>query len=133
MFQRPKFDLQGDSGSDYAEINCLPDLVLFNAIHNPDDVFCLQAEESVTGDGFKYVSITFLDLAEAVERCCSYVLSQCPMLHPARRDGSKLTKSKPIALFMESEVTLFVYITALLTLNIPVRFAAQMIRVSIAE
>jgi acyl-CoA synthetase (AMP-forming)/AMP-acid ligase II len=99
-------------------IRSLPDLIRFNAIHNPHHVFCIQSNADLES-----TSITFLELAHAVERCCDWILTNVHGTSPAEQsaDGS-LEKSRPIALFMESDVCLFIYLAALLTLNIPVRY-----------
>lgn len=131
QFQRPFFNLipnEDDSASvstvDHSSSICsLPDLIHFNAVHNPNHVFCLQTKESqdASTSGFDFTSITFFDIARAVENCCDWILSNVKNAHPAElvADGS-IRKSSPIALFLESDVGLFTYLAALLTLNIPV-------------
>lgn len=132
QFQRPLFNLtpnKDDSTSistsnDSSNIRSLPDLIHFNAVHNPDHVFCLQTKESrdASASTFDYTSITFFDLAHAVENCCNSILSHVKNVNPAQlgEDGS-IQKSPPVALFLESDVGLFIHLAALLSLNIPVR------------
>ena len=104
-----------------SEIRAVQDLVLFNTAHNPEHVFCYQSYEAEDGSGLKYTSITFSQLAAAVENCCSWILSRVDGARPgeSKADGS-ISKSDPIALFFESSVTLFICVVALTTLHIPV-------------
>lgn len=131
QFQRPLFNLTpNEDGSasvstldDLSSICSLPDLIYFNALRNPEYVFCLQTKESrdASASSFDFTSITFSDLAHAVENCCNWILSNVKDVYPAYlgEDGS-IWKSSPVALFLESDVGLFIYLAALLTLNIPV-------------
>ena len=122
-FERPKFTLFLDQSAAEAEaIRSLPDLVLFNARHNPHGRFCAQTKQSKTPEqDFEIVEVTFLELAQAVERCCQWLLSNISEVHPARLvDNGEVRKGPPLALFLESDLTLFIYVVALLTLNIPV-------------
>ena len=131
VFQRASFNLLPSSESinsdeDKQSICCISDLVYFNAVNNPHHVFCLQSWQ-VSNDSasrFKYSYITYSQLARAVERCCDWILSNAPGTFEARLapDGS-IYKSAPVALFMESDVGLFIYMLSLLTLNIPVRMS----------
>ena len=127
-YQRASFDLIASSeaidvAKDQQSIRSIPDLVHFNAVNNPDHVFCLQSRQ-VSKDatlGFEFTPITYSQLAQAVGRCCDWILSNVPGIFEARidQDGT-VRKSAPVALFMESDAGLFIYLVALLTLNIPV-------------
>ncbi|KAL8823833.1 MAG: hypothetical protein Q9191_005511 [Dirinaria sp. TL-2023a] len=122
-FERPNFRLVLDQSAAEAEsIRSLPDLVLFNALYNPQAIFCAQIQQSkIPQNDFEIVEVTFLELAHAVERCCQWILSNIGGVYPAKvfEDG-EVQKGPPLALFLESDLTLFIYIAALLTLNIPV-------------
>ena len=128
VFQRASFSLLPASDSiesdeDKQSIRCISDLVHFNAVTNPHHVFCWQSRHvsSSSTSRFRYSHITNFQLARAVERCCDWILANEPGAFEARLspDGS-ISKSAPIALFMESDVGLFIYMLSLLTLNIPV-------------
>ena len=125
-FKRPRFDLlvSAETAREQ-EIKCLPDLIRFNALHNPDHTFCVQAQLTSHDQTLDFRYISFLELDQAVERCCNWILANVKDAHSAKfaEDGS-VRKSQPIALFMESDVGLFIYIAALLTLNIPVRLSS---------
>ncbi|KAL8886462.1 MAG: hypothetical protein Q9215_005836 [Flavoplaca cf. flavocitrina] len=124
-FRRPSFQLlpipsEADLNSrDPSPIRSLPDLVLFDALHNPHHLFCLQTGQASGQLGF--VPITYHQLAVAVDNCCSWLLQNIPETHVAKFDGEHhVQKASPVALFLESDVNLFIFITTLLTLNIPV-------------
>ena len=129
QFQRPTFSLlpiPSDSSTQWeplSTLRTLPDLVHFNALHNPHLVFCLQSRQSQCTPGdVEFTTITFRQLGCAVESCCSWILQNIQAAHAARLgDGDIVQKAPPIALFLESDVGLFIHIVALLTLNIPVR------------
>ena len=110
----------GVNSQDPSLIRSLPDLVLFDALHNPHHLFCLQTSQA--SEHIDFVSITYHQLAVAVENCCSWLLETIPDAYAAKLDGEHhVQKASPVALFLESDVNLFIHITALLALNIPVR------------
>jgi len=122
-FRRPVFNLILDEIDSTTEsIRSLPDLILYNAIHNPKGIFSAQARQpSKRGKDFEIIEVSFLELALSVERCCAWILGNINEAHEARIDnGGCVQKCKPVALLLESDLTLFIYIAALLTLNIPV-------------
>ena len=126
-FERAQFDILLDQYSTSPSlIRSLPDLVRYNAIHNPHRLFCIQCKQSATEQGSRlaFVRVTFLQLNEAIDRCCRW-LETVEDIHAAKlgSDGS-IQKSRPVALFMESDLGLFIHIVALLTVNVPVRFFA---------
>lgn len=136
-FQRPPFQLlpipsDTDSASQGPlSLRSLPELVHYNAIHNPNHVFCLQSSQpSGTPEQIHFIPITYHQLASAVEDCSSWLLNTIPDAHAAELKagpgGPTVKKALPIALFLESDVGLFIYIIALLTLNIPVRLKAPL-------
>ena len=122
-FRRPVFDLiLNETDSTRDSIRNLPDLILYNAIHNPEGVFSAQArKKSEQGKEFEIVDVSFLKLALSVERCCAWILGNINGAHEARIENNGFVqKCNPVALLLESDLTLFVYLAALLTLNIPV-------------
>ncbi|KAL8728551.1 MAG: hypothetical protein Q9181_005308 [Wetmoreana brouardii] len=129
-FQRPNFQLlpipsdpaEDSESGQLQTLRSLPDLVHYNAVHNPNHIFCLQATRSPKyPDKMDFTDITFFQLACAVENCCSWILRNLPGAYGAKlKDGLIVQKAPSIALFLESDVGLFIYILALLTLNIPV-------------
>lgn len=123
-FRRAQFNLLG-SEEDQETIRGLADLILFNAVHNPDHIFCIQAKQLSTVSEFEFIHITYSELAQAVERACAWIISNTAGAHAAKLcDDGSILKSRPVGLFMESDIGLFIYLAALLTLNIPVGLLA---------
>ena len=125
QFQRASFDILLDQQSKSPSSICsLPGIIQHNALHNPDHTFCIQCKQSVSGgaSGLDFISVTLLELKHAVDRCCQWLVENISDIHPAEvcSDGT-IRKSRPVALFMESDVGLFIHIAALLTLKVPVR------------
>lgn len=125
VFQRASIDLLLDKvDTPPNSICCLSDLIHFNAIHNPHQTFCLQSKKLTNSNQEPgSIEVTFLQFSQAVERCCAWILSKIDETYPAElaKDGF-VQKSQPVALYLESDLTLFIYTAALLTLNVPVRF-----------
>lgn len=124
-FERARFDLLLDQKTATADtIRSLPDLIHFNATHNPNLLFCIQLKQSTKpglDNEVEEVRVTFSELAAALEQCCVWILSTVKGIHPAHlTSDDTVQKSPPVALFLESGVTLFVYMIALLTMNVPV-------------
>ena len=127
-FQRPPFQLlpippdPGAHSQPPLVLRSLPDLVSFNAIKNAHHIFCLQSSRShSTAEKFQFTPITYQQLGYAVGSCCEWLLQKIPCAHPAvLTDDFSVRKAPPVALFLESDVGLFIYMIALLTLNIPV-------------
>lgn len=121
-FLRPSFQVSGDPVTDPSAIHSLPDLVDFNAEHNPDHEFALQEVRH----GGKHVSltpITFRELQLAATTCARLIRKQLPG-EPAEAEGGHQGGTRPpVAVFLESDINLFIHLVALLYLNIPVRGA----------
>ncbi|KAI8630830.1 acetyl-CoA synthetase-like protein [Xylariaceae sp. FL1651] len=128
-FQRPRFsprtpEPSSDPQPDETAISSLPDLIQFNARHNPDNVFCLQAESETppqahadsVGRHYSACKITFKSLERAVSSCARWIYNNVPLPGP----DSDAAARKPIALFLESDFGLFLHLAALLTLDVPV-------------
>ncbi|ROT35235.1 hypothetical protein SODALDRAFT_80192 [Sodiomyces alkalinus F11] len=132
-FVRPEFDpippLQGSlrpSTSIHDPITTLPDLIRFNARHNKDGIFCKQAEIS-TGLGdqteqaagrFGIRRISYYELHAAVKACGNGICESLQIQQQAT------VNDRPVALYMESDVGLFIHLAALLDLKIPVSLLA---------
>lgn len=121
-FRRPKFHLlEQPAELDRSRIRSLPHLLKFNATYNPDHIFCIQNRGS--GSDFRCfsTSISFIELEEAVERCCRWIRATLPnIIPPFLTQAGKVHRAPPVALFLESDVGLFVHLLALLSLEIPV-------------
>lgn len=99
------------------DIRTLLDLLHFNAINNPDHLFCLQEVK----DAPTLRKITFRELARAVELCSAWLCrAQCT--RPADQlPGWQANKPAAVALMMGSDIGIFIYLLALMRLGTPVR------------
>ncbi|TRX93221.1 hypothetical protein FHL15_005800 [Xylaria flabelliformis] len=124
-FRRPVFKPKGpvslaDDNISESDISSLPDLIRFNARENPDHVFAIQSElrEAISpeSEDDRYgVQITFKQLDEMVRACESWIR----IAVMSSNQYTKLGEQAPIAIYMESGVGLFLYLAALLSMNIP--------------
>lgn len=122
-FQRAAFHTPLNEHPESREsINSLPELLSFNARNNGENVFCAQAKtQQGPVRSFDLTEVTFLELALSVENCCAWIQEKTQGAHRTEiNSAGQVVKGGPIALLMESDLTLFIYIAALLTLNIPV-------------
>ncbi|TGJ78534.1 hypothetical protein E0Z10_g10232 [Xylaria hypoxylon] len=102
-------------------ISSLPDLIRFNAKNNPNHIFCLQTKNSTqnkASSGYCYSAtpITFEALQNAVTSCAHWITKNVLLLTAEARKS----ENTPIALYFESDVGLFLHLSAVLTLNVPV-------------
>ena len=114
-FTRPDFSPLQPLNTEAAardSINSLPDLIRYNAIQNGDQTFCIQGETIVENSR----RISYQELERAVSACSYWVESH---LELGRKEPESF-KPKPIALYLESDVGLFIYIAAMLASGIPV-------------
>lgn len=129
-FTRPKFDVLGDCGPKLGvdAIQSLPDLILFNARENPNHTFCLQAESNTevdesnaTPEPFSLLPVTFRQLAGAIHVCAATLRKSVPeRCLLSRGEGDNECALAPVALLLESNVGLFIYLATLLSMQIPV-------------
>ena len=118
-FHRPPINSLESAGNqdEKWKIRSLLDLVDFNAFHNADLLFGLQ--ESKTSTDLR--SITYKELAQAIGRCISWLYDQTlnyPSDKPNRHEFQ--ARPPPVALLMNSDVNIFIYVLALMRLGIPV-------------
>lgn len=120
-FIRPKFSpLPPANVESLAQdsINSLPELIRYNAIHNGDRTFCIQGEAAVEDARM----ISFKELEDAMSACSFWVEEQLG----SSKKGHEPCAKRPIALYLESDVGLFIYIAAMLASNIPVSIDLKM-------
>ncbi|KAL8784361.1 MAG: hypothetical protein Q9213_004013 [Squamulea squamosa] len=117
-FLRPKIHLQTRAGEC---LRTLPELVNFHSLHNPDHLFCLQAEGEENAGGYLFIEIRYRQLQEAVIRCQKWLEDNLTETQPpVRNEDGTFTKASPVALFMESNIGMTVYLLSLIGLGIPV-------------
>ncbi|RYP22780.1 hypothetical protein DL765_001489 [Monosporascus sp. GIB2] len=127
-FRRPNFSVAA-TGSELAthnvvdEINSLPDLVRYNARENPTHLFCLQAKSrpedhgaSHTGARYSACRLNFAQLETSVNACADR-LGQVVGIGVSE---DQVNDERTIALYMESDLGLFLHLVALLRLDVPV-------------
>ncbi|KAJ6069443.1 hypothetical protein N7499_011330, partial [Penicillium canescens] len=118
-FLRPFLQVSRDPVTDLSAIQSLPDLIDFDADHNPDHVFALQEVRQ----GVNYVNltpVTFSELKLAATTCAHLIRKRLPGGPSKATGGDESETRRPVALFLESDINLFVHLAALLYLNIPV-------------
>jgi len=121
-FLRPSLDISwqvsAKNDDDTSPIRCLPDLIDFNAQSNPTYHFCLQ-EEQRGGKHAGFTSITHRDLQRATTACAAS-LHKALVASQEQDVSPDLSATKPVALVLESDVNLFIYLSALLYIDVPV-------------
>ena len=106
-FKRPPVTLLPASAEQ--AIRTIPELIDYNATHNRDAVFCVQAVKDAAP-----VQITFGQLRDAISRRRARLRAEL-QLDPGPN------KSAPVALVMDSDVELLVHLFALMGMGVPVR------------
>lgn len=120
QFERPIFQLLNSPETrKYETILSLPDLLDFNDKNNPKHTFALQqVKKDGEHAGFKHV--TFRALKQAVESCAEWIKNNLGRTAVDARGDVSSEEACPIALFLESDLTLFIHFCALLWMEIPV-------------
>ncbi|KAI1432578.1 hypothetical protein GGR50DRAFT_673698 [Xylaria sp. CBS 124048] len=116
--------------TDELSIRTAPELVDYNAVTNPDALFCLQAVKNETTmttttttphQSFDVVPMTMRRLRDAIIRCQDHLTESGLILKcPHHTADGKLIKSEPVALFMDSDLNLFIHLMALMGFGVPV-------------
>jgi len=110
-------------------IRSVPELVDFNAVTNPDALFCFQAVKASASlvvktkqeGGFDDIPVTMSQLRDAILRCKDFLTVNGVIVMPPRKtEDGKLLKNPPVALFMDSDLGLLVHLIALMGLGVPV-------------
>lgn len=128
-FKRPYFrptvpSRESEAANGQDTIASLPHLIQYNAKENPDHIFCVQAEvksneaHDVTDvSRFDARRITFSQLDRAVDTCATWIHK---IVKPSSPLDTSSSTPRPIALYLESDVGLFIHLAALLTMDVPV-------------
>lgn len=95
-------------------IHSLPELVDFNAVHNPDHLLCIQARSNAP-----WVKVTNAQFKVAIDQCAQWITDNVKLPEIKTKNG--LTERPPVALLMESDFGLLVHQFALVSMGIPVR------------
>lgn len=130
-FIRPRINL--GYGNDWPDgINTLPELIEFAAKHNPEHIFGLQARPNGAGCGATWGSgnsssfceITFFQLRRVIERASAWLVNSGATTGRTRR----IDRVSPVAIFLKSDVTIFMYMAALLRIGSPVSVAVWLLQ-----
>jgi hypothetical protein len=123
-FIRPRINL--GYGDDWPDgVNTLPELIDFAAKHNPEHIFGLQAREKGAGCGavsrdsggdLSFCEITFAQLRRVIERASAWLVNSGATAGRTHR----INQIPPVAIFLSSDVTIFMYMAALLRIGTPV-------------
>lgn len=89
----------------------LPELIDFHARENPGHRFCIQAQKDVD---VPLLDITYAQLKHAILRCQSWL---CENMAEIKMENG--IKDRPVGLFMDSDLTLVIYLFALMGLGVP--------------
>lgn len=102
-------------------VRTVPELIQFNALHNPDHLFCIQAKKAQEESNPAFLNITFAQLKQAILRCSAWLVANiAELLLPHEDSTDKIVRGPPIALFVDSNVGLLIYQYALMALGVPV-------------
>jgi hypothetical protein len=104
-------------------IRSIPELIDYNARVNPEALFCYQALKSTDALGDTDVPppvavVNMAQLRDAVWHCSQRLLGE---LGISRENKTPTGKPAPVALFMDSDLSLLIHLFALMALGTPVR------------
>ena len=115
-----------------SKIRTVPELIDFNAERNPDYPFCIQARKNGEDGRLGFVTISYIQLREAIRRCSAWLVANITELElPVKHDEQRIVKGRPVALLVDSDVGLLMHKFALMSLGIPVR--SHQVRLGVAE
>ncbi|KAF8059573.1 hypothetical protein FPV67DRAFT_1633230 [Lyophyllum atratum] len=125
-FIRPHINI--GYGQDHPSgVRSLPELIEFDASHNPDHIFGFQNR---VGDDVSPYEITFSHLQSGVEYASSWLVTAGCTTGRTRR-GQQVA---PVGILLGSDIAIFIYIAALLRIGTPVLLlSARLTPVAIAH
>lgn len=120
-FKQATINLRQTDGTDDG-IKTLPELIDFNATHNPHHLFCLQPARSADGtQSDPPLAIDYLQFRNAIFQCSERLREEISDLKSPEKDSDgKYVKYGPVALFMESGLGVLIHLFALMSLGVPV-------------
>lgn len=103
-----------------SSIRSLPELVDYNSKQNGDYPFCIQGKAS-GGENETSQTISHAEFQKACGRCAgNLVWTIAEIVLPSQQQGGGFVKGRPVALFINSDVGLLIYMVALMGLGVPV-------------
>lgn len=122
--QYPNFvlpSLEAESPPSIGAIRTSAELIDFNAEKNPDHLFCVQINPSGrVSECTNHLRITYQTFRDMIRGCQIWIEKNIPRAQSTRDDFGNITKSAPIAILSDSDVSLLVYVFALVGLGVPV-------------
>jgi acyl-CoA synthetase (AMP-forming)/AMP-acid ligase II len=124
-FTWPKLSLQQGEG----DARSLPELIDFHARLNPHHRFCIQAQQKDADAPL--LDVTYAQLKQAILSCQDWLSKNVPDIFSVQTE--KGAKVRPVGLFMDSDLTLVIYLFALMGLGVPTvllstRLSAEAVR-----
>lgn len=120
LFSCPPIDLHGRSTQN---LRTLAEVIEYNARHNAQHTFCVQARRGGALSTTTTTSaITHEQLLGAVSRCQTWfqeTVSQL-MLPLQQSSSAAVEKGPPVALFLDSDIGLLIHLFGLLALGVPI-------------
>ena len=105
-----------------AEIKSILELVEFNAQENPHQVFAIQAVKSKSATAPRLRRVSYLDLLVAIARYSKWLLSSINELAESdAQTGQGGSRKGPIGLIMGNEISLWIHMLSLISLDVPVQ------------
>ena len=99
----------------------MPELIEYNASHNPHYQFCIQAQKQSPDARPQLRSVSHLQLKHAIAQCQAWLMNTLVELKlPLANSDGTVSKSPPVALFLESDVGLLIHLFSLMGLGVPV-------------
>ncbi|KAK0552757.1 hypothetical protein OC845_001543 [Tilletia horrida] len=131
-FIRPKFTLPvgTDPFPNKDDPRTIYDVLYQSATTNPDHVYALQLDRSL--DPSRAIRLTHRDLHKAVDRCSAWLVGQRLAVRSTAHtsetaSGPKTARGKAVAIFLSSDLSILIYVIALLKLGNPVAlFSARL-------
>jgi acyl-CoA synthetase (AMP-forming)/AMP-acid ligase II len=116
-------------------IKTVPALVEYNADRNANHPFCVQIRKNGQSPAERLLTVTHGELKDAVTRCQEWLLQNVAGIQlPSHRHDGRIQKGAPVALFMESDVGLWIYVVALMGLGVSVSESGCLVyRIPICE
>lgn len=120
-FVRPQISLPTAAGfvsSVSSAIRTIPELVDYNAKHNPNYPFSFQARK--IDDSVSLLRVSHRQLRDAILRCQEWLQEELKEARvPVQDEKGRTIKCPPIALLVESDIGLIIHLIALLGLGVP--------------
>lgn len=125
-FNRAPINIKTSNHED-RNILTVPELIEYNAIHNPNHPFCVQVRKQSQSGSLDFFTISHLQLKQAILQCQEWLRTTVAELSsPVIGEDGTITKGSPVALFVESDIGFLIYKLSLIGLGVPVRIPPKL-------